>query len=175
VSKKLDFSLVNVHLFTTEGLLKYSTECAPNGYFSIPLYDKGSFVIRVDGPAGWTFEPQRIDVVLSDTQSSAKSARESSLQCQTVAFAHLRSASPARSLRERVAHQVRWLQRSRPRARRAHGGVRGAGTEWAGGRPCVAGERSTAGRSHLHDRVGLGRRLFAAALFPWRLRGQRRP
>jgi hypothetical protein len=54
-SQKLDYSFVHVHLFTVDGLLKYSTECAPNGYYFIPVYERGSFYLKVEGPEGWTF------------------------------------------------------------------------------------------------------------------------
>lgn len=34
--------------FTKQGNLKYETECAPNnGYYFIPLYDKGNYIIKV--------------------------------------------------------------------------------------------------------------------------------
>ena len=50
--EKIDFSKVSVKLYTSEGLLKSSTDCAPNGYYFIRIYDKGSFVVRVQGPEG---------------------------------------------------------------------------------------------------------------------------
>jgi hypothetical protein len=37
------------------GVQKDESECAPTGYYSIPVYDKGSFVLEVEGPAGWNF------------------------------------------------------------------------------------------------------------------------
>lgn len=39
--------LMQVELRTKDGLLKSQTECAPNGYFFIPMYEKGSFVLKV--------------------------------------------------------------------------------------------------------------------------------
>ena len=40
----MDFSSVKVKLYSASGFLKHETECAPNGYFFVPLYDKvGSF------------------------------------------------------------------------------------------------------------------------------------
>ncbi len=41
-----------VQLYTQEGLLKSSTECAPNGYYFIRIYDKGQFFLTVQGPEG---------------------------------------------------------------------------------------------------------------------------
>ncbi|MQL78549.1 hypothetical protein Taro_010967 [Colocasia esculenta] len=44
---KLDYSHVTVELRTVDGLLKDRTQCAPNGYYFIPVYDKGLFVVKV--------------------------------------------------------------------------------------------------------------------------------
>eukprot|EP00898_Chlorokybus_atmophyticus_P005383 jgi/Chlat1/5846/Chrsp4S06365 len=55
-----DLSFIKVELRTTEGMTKYTTECAPNGYYFIPVYDKGTFVVKVDGPAGWSFSPDAV-------------------------------------------------------------------------------------------------------------------
>lgn len=34
---KLDLSNVKLHLVTPEGQVKYSTDCAPTGYYIIPV------------------------------------------------------------------------------------------------------------------------------------------
>ena len=48
--------MLQVKLYTRQGALKYQTDCAPNnGYFMIPIYDKGDFVLKLEPPAGWTF------------------------------------------------------------------------------------------------------------------------
>eukprot|EP01006_Ploeotia_vitrea_P037616 TRINITY_DN66156_c2_g3_i1.p1 TRINITY_DN66156_c2_g3~~TRINITY_DN66156_c2_g3_i1.p1 ORF type:complete len:1282 (+),score=733.03 TRINITY_DN66156_c2_g3_i1:3-3848(+) len=67
--QKLDYSQVQMKLFTQDGRLKYSTECAPNGYYLIPVYDKGAFYLEIDGPDGWTFEPERVEFTMSATQN----------------------------------------------------------------------------------------------------------
>lgn len=60
---EIDYSLVEIKLYTKQGALKYQTECAPiNGYFMIPLYDKGDFVLRIDPPQGWSFEPSTVEL-----------------------------------------------------------------------------------------------------------------
>lgn len=46
---------VSVRISTPEGTVKHETTCAPNGYFFIPLYERGNFVISVVGPDGWSF------------------------------------------------------------------------------------------------------------------------
>jgi len=45
-----------VNLYTKQGTLKYQTDCAPiNGYYMVPVYDKGEYVLKVNPPPGWTF------------------------------------------------------------------------------------------------------------------------
>ncbi|XP_068304702.1 uncharacterized protein [Pyrus communis] len=64
---KLDYSHITVELRTVDGLLKDSTQCAPNGYYFIPVYDKGSFVIKINGPEGWSWNPDKVPVVVDDS------------------------------------------------------------------------------------------------------------
>nr|XP_022336385.1 nodal modulator 1-like isoform X1 [Crassostrea virginica] len=55
----INFSLVEVKLYTTHGSIKYQTDCAPNtGYYLIPLYEKADFILKVEPPKGWSFEPE---------------------------------------------------------------------------------------------------------------------
>ncbi|KAJ1412555.1 Immunoglobulin-like fold [Sesbania bispinosa] len=63
---KLDYSQVTVELQTVDGLVKDRTQCAPNGYYFIPVYDKGSFVIKVNGPEGWSWDPEKVPVVVDN-------------------------------------------------------------------------------------------------------------
>ncbi|XP_065096075.1 BOS complex subunit NOMO1 [Paramisgurnus dabryanus] len=59
----INFSLIEIKLYTKQGSLKYQTDCAPiNGYFMIPLYDKGDFVLKIEPPSGWSFEPTAVDL-----------------------------------------------------------------------------------------------------------------
>ncbi|XP_076872142.1 BOS complex subunit NOMO1 [Brachyhypopomus gauderio] len=59
----VDYSLIEIKLYTKQGSLKYHTDCAPiNGYFMIPLYDKGDFVLKIEPPTGWSFEPMTVDL-----------------------------------------------------------------------------------------------------------------
>ncbi|KAK6260339.1 hypothetical protein SCA6_014813 [Theobroma cacao] len=64
---KLDYSHITVELRTVDGLVKERTQCAPNGYYFIPVYDKGSFVIKISGPEGWSWDPDKVSVVIDDT------------------------------------------------------------------------------------------------------------
>ncbi|XP_063790451.1 BOS complex subunit NOMO3-like [Pseudophryne corroboree] len=57
----INYSLIEIKLYTKQGTLKYQTDCAPNnGYFMIPLYDKGDFVLKIEPPLGWSFEPASV-------------------------------------------------------------------------------------------------------------------
>ncbi|CAG2165017.1 unnamed protein product [Oppiella nova] len=48
---------------TDKGIVKYSTDCAPNnGYYFIPLYDKGLYQLKIEPPKGWTFDPMFVDL-----------------------------------------------------------------------------------------------------------------
>jgi len=61
--KSIDFSKINVELLTDTGALKYETECAPhNGYFFIPIYETGSYRLRVSPPLGWTFKEHEVAI-----------------------------------------------------------------------------------------------------------------
>ncbi|XP_059659411.1 uncharacterized protein LOC132306162 [Cornus florida] len=68
---KLDYSHITVELRTLEGLVKERTQCAPNGYYFIPVYDKGSFIIKIKGPEGWTRDPDQVPVVVDQTGCNA--------------------------------------------------------------------------------------------------------
>jgi len=62
-SKTIDFSRINVQLYSKAGSLKYETDCAPNnGYFFIPVYEKGEHTIKVSPPLGWKFSPSSVTI-----------------------------------------------------------------------------------------------------------------
>jgi len=65
-STKIDYSVVNVKLVTMEGATKDKTECAPTGYYFLPIYDKGEYIIRIEGPEGWNFEPREATIRIGD-------------------------------------------------------------------------------------------------------------
>ncbi|XP_022788925.1 nodal modulator 1-like [Stylophora pistillata] len=55
-------------LLTKQGIIKSQTECAPNnGYFLIPLYDKGTFVLKIEPPVGWSFDPNSVELNIDGT------------------------------------------------------------------------------------------------------------
>ncbi|CAI9104879.1 OLC1v1003663C1 [Oldenlandia corymbosa var. corymbosa] len=61
---KLDYSHITVELRTLDGLVKERTQCAPNGYYFIPVYDKGSFLIKIKGPEGWSWKPEQVQYMI---------------------------------------------------------------------------------------------------------------
>ncbi|XP_012258084.2 nodal modulator 3 [Athalia rosae] len=59
----IDFAKVHIKLYTKAGSLKDETECAPNnGYYFLPLYDKGEYVLKIEPPRGWSFEPTEFNM-----------------------------------------------------------------------------------------------------------------
>lgn len=68
---KFDYSHITIELRTVDGLVRDRTQCAPNGYYFIPVYDKGSFVIKVKGPDGWSFDPDNVPVTVDQNGCNA--------------------------------------------------------------------------------------------------------
>ncbi|KAJ8526424.1 hypothetical protein K7X08_028901 [Anisodus acutangulus] len=64
---KLDYSNIIVELRALDCLVKERTHGAPNGYYFIPVYDKGSFLIKVNGPEGWSWDPEQVPAVIDHT------------------------------------------------------------------------------------------------------------
>jgi hypothetical protein len=53
---EINFKIIKVKLLTKEGIVKYTTESSPvNGYYMIPIYTKGEYVLQVNPPPGWSF------------------------------------------------------------------------------------------------------------------------
>lgn len=43
--------------------MKDKTDCSPsNGYYFVPVYDKGEYILKVSPPPGWSFEPETIPI-----------------------------------------------------------------------------------------------------------------
>uniref|UniRef100_A0A1Q3G441 Putative metalloproteinase-related collagenase pm5 n=1 Tax=Culex tarsalis TaxID=7177 RepID=A0A1Q3G441_CULTA len=73
----LDFSRVEVGLYNPQGSLKIKTDCSPsNGYYFIPLYDKGEYVLKVIPPPGWSFEPEQVAVRFDGTSDICSQGRD---------------------------------------------------------------------------------------------------
>uniref|UniRef100_A0A8R1DNH1 Nodal modulator 1 n=1 Tax=Caenorhabditis japonica TaxID=281687 RepID=A0A8R1DNH1_CAEJA len=62
-SSPIDFSELKVRLLTVEGHLKHEEEVNPsNGYFMIPVYNKGQYTLKVASPNGYFFSPDSIEL-----------------------------------------------------------------------------------------------------------------
>lgn len=76
-SVKINYSRVEVKLLTRQGSHKYQTEGAPNnGYYLIPLYDRGDYTLKVDPPPGWVFEPPSVDLHIDGTTDPCSTAKD---------------------------------------------------------------------------------------------------
>eukprot|EP00960_Hanusia_phi_P028852 747623-Hanusia_phi.AAC.2 len=64
--EKPDLSPIRVKLYTLGGVFKSETECAPNGYYYLPIYEKGKYKIQLEGPPGWMFDSPEKDVSTED-------------------------------------------------------------------------------------------------------------
>lgn len=53
---EINLKIIKVKLMTKDGALKYTTEASPvNGYYMIPVYAKGEYILQVSPPPGWSF------------------------------------------------------------------------------------------------------------------------
>ena len=60
---EINFKIIKVKLLTKDGIVKYTTESSPvNGYYMIPVYTKGEYILQVNPPPGWSFEPTQVNV-----------------------------------------------------------------------------------------------------------------
>ncbi|KAH8331796.1 hypothetical protein KR074_012191 [Drosophila pseudoananassae] len=60
---EIDFSKVEIKLLTKQGSLKDKTDCSPsNGYYFLPIYDKGDYLLSISPPPGWSFEPEQVEL-----------------------------------------------------------------------------------------------------------------
>lgn len=53
---EINYKIIKVKLLTKDGAVKYTTEASPvNGYYMIPIYNKGDYLLQVNPPLGWSF------------------------------------------------------------------------------------------------------------------------
>ncbi|CAF1177713.1 unnamed protein product [Adineta ricciae] len=59
----INYKVVRVQLITKDGIPIYTTEAAPiNGYYMIPVYERGEYILKLLPPSGWSFEPSQIEL-----------------------------------------------------------------------------------------------------------------
>jgi hypothetical protein len=61
---EINYKIIKVKLVTKDGgAVKYVAEASPvNGYYMIPIYNKGEYVLQVAPPPGWSFEPSQVEI-----------------------------------------------------------------------------------------------------------------
>ncbi len=53
---EINYKIIKVKLLTKDGAVKYTSEASPvNGYYMIPVYNKGEYILQVTPPPGWSF------------------------------------------------------------------------------------------------------------------------
>lgn len=63
---EINFNTIKIKLLTKERGLKYTTEASSiNGYYMIPVYNKGEYILKVEPPLGWSFEPNEIQLIIN--------------------------------------------------------------------------------------------------------------
>eukprot|EP00668_Euglena_longa_P001328 GGOE01001573.1.p1 GENE.GGOE01001573.1~~GGOE01001573.1.p1 ORF type:complete len:1164 (+),score=331.85 GGOE01001573.1:47-3538(+) len=60
---QLDFAKLEVHLTSEKGQLKDKSQLSPEGYYALPVYDVGTFKLKIHGPAGWSFDPMEVKIL----------------------------------------------------------------------------------------------------------------
>ncbi|CAJ0581024.1 unnamed protein product, partial [Mesorhabditis spiculigera] len=62
----IDFSKIKIQLYTTDNHLKQEEEVnAQNGYYMLPVYQKGTYSLRVSTKEGYHFAPSAFELVLN--------------------------------------------------------------------------------------------------------------
>ncbi|XP_073985905.1 BOS complex subunit NOMO3 isoform X2 [Rhodnius prolixus] len=73
----INYSDVEVKLLTKQGSVKDHTDCAPNnGYYFLPVYDKGEYVLKVSPPEGWKFEPEQVSVLIDGATDPCSTGKD---------------------------------------------------------------------------------------------------
>jgi hypothetical protein len=62
---EINYKIIKVKLITKDGAIKYTTEASPvNGYYMIPVYNKGEYVLQVNPPPGWSFGKAFVFIII---------------------------------------------------------------------------------------------------------------
>ena len=76
MEKETDFSSIVIKLITDDGLIKEKTECEPTGVYFLPIYDKGSYKLTIEGPVGWSFEPNHYDIIINEEDNECMGGKD---------------------------------------------------------------------------------------------------
>ena len=64
--KELDYSSITVRSYTSDMIMKEQTNLAQSGYYFLPVYEKESFIIKISGFNGISFEPEQFVFNVND-------------------------------------------------------------------------------------------------------------
>lgn len=59
MKKLVDFSNIHVEAYSSDMILKETTNLAASGYYFLPLYENEPFILKIKGPHGMNFEPEQ--------------------------------------------------------------------------------------------------------------------
>jgi len=73
----IDFTKIEIKLHTSDGMLKHQSELAPNnGYYMIPFVEKGEFLLKIEPPQGWIFEPMSVNLNVDGITDPCSNSKE---------------------------------------------------------------------------------------------------
>ncbi|KYQ94022.1 hypothetical protein DLAC_04295 [Tieghemostelium lacteum] len=76
IHKSIDKNLINLDhikvrlISASDNRVLETTDCSPNGYYFLPIYDKGNYFFEIQGPSGWSFKNSRIPLSIKDDDSN---------------------------------------------------------------------------------------------------------
>ncbi|CBK24237.2 uncharacterized protein [Blastocystis hominis] len=79
-----NLSDIVVSLITSEGIVQEQTECSPQGYFFIPVYDIGDYTLSISKKDGWYVSPDSYSISKDDDDHL--SGCESNLEFEITGF-----------------------------------------------------------------------------------------
>ncbi|EGG20659.1 hypothetical protein DFA_00520 [Cavenderia fasciculata] len=60
---KITYDDIKIRLLSKADMrVREETECAPNGYYFLPIYERGVYILQIQGPQGWTFAKNEIEI-----------------------------------------------------------------------------------------------------------------
>lgn len=59
LKNEIDLSKITVNAYSIDMILKEQTSVAQSGYYFVPIYEKESIILKIEGPDGMRFEPDQ--------------------------------------------------------------------------------------------------------------------